>query len=372
MKIQLAHDFLNQYGGGERVMELFAKVLETKDVKTIAYNPRKMPENIKRLNIETSFIQRLPFAKNKYKWYLPLMPFAVERLRFKDVDVVLSDSSGLIKGINTPKDTLHICYIHTSTRYLTVDRDYFKYTVPSFLHFITPTLLKRITQWDYRAAKKPHIYIANSKTTAARVLKYYQRKVDYVLFPPVDTQIFKYDSSLQKEDYYLVAGRLVPYKRVDLAIKACGALKRKLIVVGEGPAREVLEKQAEGMDVHFVGAVSDVELVKYYQKAKALIFPPLEDAGMTPLEAMACGTPVIAYGKGGARESISEDKTGVFFNRQEEAELMNAINRFEAMRFSSKDIVEHAKQFSAIRFGQEIKRIIDAEYKLFLQKHKIC
>lgn len=361
MKIYLAHDFLNQWGGGERVLEIFHEIFPQAIIKTITYDRQKLPE-VGNLKIEASFIQKLPFGKKKYKWFLPLMPKAIEKMRFDDADLVLCDSSGLIKGINVGKEALYICYLHTTTRYLTVDKDYFSYTVPKFLHPIAPLILNRLAKWDLLSAHKPDIYIANSHTTAQRLKKYYQRDAKYILFPPVDTRIFKPSAQDQKKDYYLVVSRLVPYKKVDLAIRACQDLGKKLIVVGDGPERKKLEKNSNS-NTKFLGKISDQELRKIYSEAKALIFPQIEDAGMTPIEAMACGTGVIAFGQGGATESIQDKKTGIFFYSQSVESLKEAILKYEKLNLNINEIIGHAQQFSVDNFKLKIKNIIHTELK---------
>lgn len=365
MKVYLAHDYLNQWGGGERVMEIFHQIYPDSSIKTITYDPQKLP-HLKKYKIETSFIQKLPFGIKKYKWYLILMPLAVEKLKFPNADLVLSDSSGFIKGINVPQKALHICYIHTSTRYLTVDTDYFQYTTPSFLHPFLPFILKKLQKIDYLQSQKPDVYIANSKTTAERIRKYYHRDVDEIVFPPVDTTKFYRKDNDQISDYYLIAGRLMPYKKTEIAIKACNQLKKKLIVIGIGSDEDKL-KSIAGPTIQFRGKVSDEELRDVYAGCRALIFPPLEDAGMIPLETMACGRPVIAFGKGGALESVEDGKTGIFFDKQTPDSVIEAINIFEKMKFDSKYIQKHADEFSAERFKNKIKKIIDNKYILFQQ-----
>lgn len=367
MKILLAHDFLNQWGGGERVLKIFYNMYSHPQIFTITWDKNKV-NLFKKNKISTSFIQKLPFGINKYKWYLMLMPKAVEKFKFFNTDVVLSDCSGLIKGINIPKDTLHVCYLHTTTRYLTVDLDYFQYSVPKLLHPILPLLLKQLKKWDYQASQKPNYYIANSNTTALRLQKYYNRTADAIVFPPVETDVFYKKNTDIKKDYYLIAGRLAPYKKCDLAIKVFNKIKKPLYVIGTGVDEDNLKKIAE-KNICFKGSVSDEQLRKYYSEAKAVIFPPLEDAGMVPLEAMACGTPVIAYGKGGARESIEENKTGIFFDNQTEEDLLKAIQKFEKTKFDSDYIIKYSQKFSSEKFQKKISDFVKEKYILFSKKN---
>lgn len=358
MKVALAHDYLNSWGGGERVLKLFKeKLYPDADIFAITANPAKIKSHFD-YPVKTSFIQKLPLAVTYHKWFLALMPLAVKRMKLSGYDLVLSDSSGFIKGVQTP-GALHVCYIHTSTRYLTVDQQYFKESVPSFMHWLMPPLLRYLIKEDRLGSKRPTVYIANSRETAKRVQRYYDREVEAVIFPPVDTDQFYRQKEDKIADYYLVAGRLTPYKRFDLAIKACNKLGKKLVVIGEGPEKEALQSIA-GPTIEFKGRVSDSALRKAYAGCIAMLFPPLEDAGMTPLECMACGRPVLAYGKGGATESIIDGQTGLFFQEQTTDGIVDAIQRFEKMEWDCKQIIAHAEQFGADHFIAKVKAVIDA------------
>jgi len=361
LKVALAHDFLNQWGGAERVTQLFHEIYPQADIFTTTYDSEKVTEFAGK-NVITSFIQRLPRGKTNYKWYLALMPKAIESLDFSGYDLVLSDSSGFMKGIRVPKTALHVCYMHTTTRYLTVDADYFRYTAPKITWPIVPFLFAYLKRKDKQGALSPDVIIANSEETKRRIETWYERKVDEVIFPPVDTKHFYRKSSDKVEDYYLTASRLVPYKRVDLAIHACNALGRRLIVMSSGPDEAAL-KAIAGPTIEFTGKVTDEEMRKLFANCKAMIFPPLEDAGMTPLEAMACGRPVLAYGKGGVLESITEGVSGLFFKEQTPEAIIELITKFEAHPLDSEKeiaaIMAAAEAFRGHNFKRKIQTLVN-------------
>lgn len=357
LKVALAHDYLNSWGGGERVLAIFKELYPKSDVFSITHDPEKVAGHVD-FPVKTSFLQKVPLAVKFHKWFLVMMPLAVHKMDFSGYQLILSDSSGFIKGLRKPNGALHVCYIHTATRYLTVDKQYFKESVPGVVQWAVPPFLKWLAKIDRKDAQLPDVYIANSLETSKRVEKYYGRKVDAVIFPPVDTEVFYHKSSDKPEDFYLVAGRLAPYKRFDLAIAACNKLGKKLVVIGAGPEEEALREMA-GETVEFRGKVSDEELRKAYATCKAMIFPPLEDAGMTPLECMACGRPVIAFGKGGALESVVEGKTGVFFGEQTVASLQSAIEKFESRKWDEREIISQAEKFSKSSFKEKVSAVIE-------------
>lgn len=360
MKIALAHDYLNSWGGGERVLNILKQQYPEADVFAITYDASKVEGHID-YPIQTSLLQKVPFAVRFHKWFLAWMPFAVHRMDFSGYDLIISDSSGFIKGLNKPKGALHVCYIHTPTRYLTIDKWYFKETAPKLVQWMVPPVLSILAKIDLKDSQKPDVYIANSQETAGRVEKYYHRKPEHVLFPPADLGTFYSKKEDQVKDYYLVAGRLASYKRFDLAIEACNKLGKRLVVVGVGPEEEALRAIA-GSTVEFWGKPSDAELRIAYAECKAMIFPPFEDAGMTPLECMATGRPVLAYGQGGALESVVDGKTGLFFAEQTADSLIQCIEKFEQVSFDSKAIQDHATTFSSENFKRRFAEIVTAAY----------
>jgi glycosyltransferase involved in cell wall biosynthesis len=356
LRVALAHDYLNSWGGGERVLAIFKEMFPDADVFAITYDQAKVEGHVD-FPVTTSFLQRIPLATKFHKWFLVAMPAAVHNMDFAGYDLILSDSSGFIKGLRKPVGATHVCYIHTATRYLTVDTQYFKESVPKALQWLVPPFLKWLAKIDYRDAQLPDVYIANSQETAARVSKYYHRTVDAVIFPPVDTDAFYRKETDVVGDYYLVAGRLAPYKRFDLAVEACTKLGKKLVVIGAGPEEEALKKLA-GPTVEFKGKVSDEELRQVYAECRAMFFPPLEDAGMTPLECMACGRPVIAFGKGGALESVVDGKTGLFFGEQTVEAVSQALEEFESKDWSVDTCVARASEFSKEKFKERVAAVI--------------
>jgi glycosyltransferase involved in cell wall biosynthesis len=350
-KVILAHDFLNQWGGGERVLQLFAQYFRNCrcEVVTITHNPDSIGNELGDVPIRTSLIQRLPGGRTQYKWYLALMPWAVHRLNLAGADLVLSDSSGFIKGVRAPRAAAHVCYLHTPTRYVTVDAQYFKQTAPKIVHWLMPAVLRLLKKADLRDAAQPDYIIANSQTIAARCEAYYGRKPEAVLFPPVDTRVFHRKAEDAVGDYYITAARLVPYKHVDLAVRACTKLGKRLVVLSTGPEEAYLRSIA-GPTIEFAGRVSDEEMRHHMAHCRALIFPPLEDAGMTPLETMSCGRPVLAYSKGGALESVKDGVTGYFFDEQTVDAVAGAIEAYEQAPLESPEQItamqEYAQAFS--------------------------
>lgn len=362
MKVALVHDFLTQWGGGERVMKVFSEIFPEAPIYLLAYDEKIKQEFMQSAKIIPSFVQRLPGMPKKFKYYLPLMPKAIESFDLSEYDLILSDASAFAKGVITTKNQKHICYLHTPTRYLTSDRHtYIKSApVPLIARPFMPLVLNYIKKWDYSVSKRPDVIIANSEFIAARTEKYYHRKPDYVLFPPVTSERFRISEEIG--DYYLVVARHEPYKRTDLAIQAANRLGFKLKVVGGGTKSKALQDIA-GPTVEFVGRVSDTELSNLYSKCIAFIFPPLEDAGITPLEAAASGRPVIAFGQGGALESVVPGVTGEFFNEQTVDSLCEVLKNFDHEKYNPQKIRAHAMRFDQEVFKQKILEIIKQTLK---------
>lgn len=362
MKIALVHDHLNSWGGGERVLEYFTEIWPEAPIYSLTYDPAKMAGRFAGKKIITSFIQRLPGMPKSYKWYLALMPKAAESFDLSSYDVVLSDSSAYAKGVITHKPTVHICYLHTPTRYLTSDRaTYLEHApIPAIIRPIMPPFLAYLRRWDLKASKRPDFIIANSQFIAERTKKYYHRTPEEVIFPPVDTSLFKIADKIG--DYWLVVARQEPYKKTDLAILAANQLGLKLKVVGAGRLVEKY-KQLAGPTVEFLGKVTDQELADLYTRCIGFIFPPLEDAGMTPLEAMASGRPVVAFGQGGALESVVPGVTGEFFPEQTVESLISVLKSFNQKKYDPLKIRAHAQQFDKTIFKAKIQAIVEQQYK---------
>lgn len=360
MKVALVHDHLNSWGGGERVLEYFTEIFPDAPIYSLTYDESKLGGHLAGKKIITSWVQKLPGMPKSYKWYLALFPKAIESFDMRGFDLVLSDSSAYAKGVRTKKPTLHVCYLHTPTRYLTSDRQtYLEHApIPSIIRPIMPPFLWYLRLWDLKASKRPNYIICNSEYIAERTRKYYRREPDAVIWPPVDTKLFTI--SPQLGDYYLTVARQEPYKRTDLAIQAANQLGFKLKVVGTGRLIDDFKKMA-GPTVEFLGRVSDEELAKLYRECLAFIFPPKEDAGMVPLEAMASGRPVIAYGEGGALESVVAGVTGEFFKEQTVESLVAVMKDFDPRKYDPAKIRAHAMQYDKEAFKSRILAFIKAK-----------
>jgi len=359
MKIALVHDFLNQYGGAERVLDAFLEIWPKADVYTLLYDKNKMGKFYNKFNIKTSFVQKFPaFPPAGYKWWLMLFPKAIEKFNLKNYDLVLSDSSAFAKGVITHKPSLHVCYMHTPTRYLwSVTKEYLHDApIPNFIRPIMPPFIEILKKWDYKAAQRPQYIIANSENVAKRIKKFYDRDADEIIFPYVDTKRFTIQGGEKK--YWLVVGRQEPYKKTDLAIKAANKLGFNLIVAGSGTRIEKFVNIA-GKNIKFVGRLPDNQIAKLFENSIGLIFPPEEDAGITPLESMAAGRPVIAYQKGGVKESITPGVTGEFFTKQTPENLAEAIKNFRPEKYDPAIIRNHAKKFDKASFKEKIIKFIE-------------
>lgn len=362
MKIALVHDHLFQIGGAELVLKNFSEIFPEAPIFTLIYNPKEVKNFLKGKEIRTSFIQNLPFGQKKFKFYLPLMPNAFERFDFSDFEIVLSNTSAFAKGIITKPGTLHICYCHSPTRYLWSDSFEFIHPLERtwFFKNISFFVKTPLRIWDRIAAERVDQFIANSKNVARRIKKYYNKE-SKVIYPPCQTDRF-YISS-QVEDYYLIVSRLRPYKKVDLAVEAFNKLKLPLKIIGSGQEEERLKKMANS-NIEFLGNLSDKEKAEHLSRCRAFIHPQEEDFGITPLEAMASGRPVIAYGKGGALETIIENKTGVFFKEQTVEALIEAVRRFDYQKFDPETLRNHALKFDSKVFKEKIKEYINEVFYL--------
>lgn len=365
-KVAIVHDYLTQYGGAERVLEMLLKIYPGADLYTLV---RQKGDGLleEHLNIEqakTSFVQSLPGSPwGQFREYLGFMPVAVESFDFTGYDIVISSSSAWAKGAITDPRTWHLCYLHSPMRFVW---DWYHQTLKEHawpLRLLLKSMLSSIRRWDVMSSQRPDLIIANSREVQKRISKYYRRD-SLVLHPAVDTEFFVPQNDEGSSDYYLVVSRLKPYKRVDLAVKAFNLTGRALVVVGDGSEMKRLKRMALP-NVRFAGKVSDRQLLDYYQNCRALIFPTLEDFGLTPLEAQCCGKPVIAYGRGGALETVVEGKTGTFFYQQTVESLIEAIRSFEKTGFDREQIRKHALSFNQESFIRQLKKIVDVEYAKF-------
>ena len=359
MRVAIVHDWLTNLGGGERVVEALHEMFPEAPIYTSVYDKDRL-KLFTNADIRTSFLQKWPMAIKKHQLYPTLRTLAFESFDFSQYDLVISSSSAESKGIITPTGTTHISYIHTPTRYYWSGyEDYLESPglgiFSPLAKLILPRLVKKMRRWDFAAAQRPDFLVANSNTVQKRISQYYKRK-SAVINPPVDIDRFASQQS-KDGDYYLVVGRLIPYKRVDLAVKACTELGKKLVVVGVGPELKKL-KAIAGDTVVFKGALSDKHITKLYLGCKAFIFTAYEDFGITPVEAMAAGKPVITYGFGGAAETVVDGETGIFFKEQTMQSLMAAMISFEDKVFSQDKIIKRAKLFSKETFKANIRNTI--------------
>ena len=367
MKVALVHDHLAQEGGAEKVLQILAEIFPDAPIYTLLYEPKNADKYFKGKKIETSIIQKLPGGIKHYQWYMPFMPMAVEFFDLRKYDLILSDTSSFAKGVITSPDSLHICYCHTPTRYLwdythqyineLKYNKYFKKVISLFLNYI------RV--WDKQAAERVDKYIANSKTVKRRIKKYYRRNSE-VIYPPVEVE--KFSISKPSEDpYFLIGTRLAPYKRVDIVIEAFKSMpERRLKIFGDGVDMERLKELAgDSPNIEFLGRVDENLKIKLYSECQAFLNPQEEDFGITVIEAMASGRPIIAFNKGGARETIIAGKTGIFFDEQTPEALTRAVKDFDNYNWQPVEIRAHAKQFSIDRFKKEIMDFVNQKYDDF-------
>ncbi|MBP9817778.1 glycosyltransferase [Candidatus Shapirobacteria bacterium] len=353
MKVAIFYDWLNQWGGAERVLLNILKIYPNADLYTLVYDPQKTSWLPKKQKVFTSFINYLPFSKLNPIFYTPIYDIALEKFDFSGYDLVISATSVEGHCLLTPPQTLFVCFFHNINRHL--------YSTPK-KYFLLQPLLKIYRHIDKIYSRRPDLVLCNSKTVSNRIQKHYQIN-PAIINPGINTGFFCPSKHIAlSTKYFLIVSRLVPHKKIDLAIKACLALNQKLIIVGTGRDLYRLKKISNNNPlIQFVGQVKDSTLVNYYQNCQALICPQLEDFGITPLEAQACGKPVIAYGRGGNLETISQ-KTGVFFHHQTTLSLVDALKKFNTKKFNSQDCRHQAEKFSEARFMLNFKKTIDQQW----------
>lgn len=378
MRVAIVHDWLTGMRGGEKVLEILCEIFPESDIFTLIHIYGSVSKIIESKKIYTSFLQKIPFSKSRYRSFLPLFPLAIESFDMRNYDIVLSSSHCVAKGIVTSSSTIHICYCHTPMRYVW---DYY-YTYFGndkkglISRFLIPAVAHYLRMWDVTSSNRVDYFVANSRNVAHRIKKYYKRPAK-VIHPPVDCSFYTPPDIQREGDYYLIVSAFAPYKRIDIAVDAFEKLRLPLVIIGCGQEDDLIRNIAKKY-VQCVGWQSDESLKKYYRNCKALVFPGEEDFGIVPLEAQACGKPVIAFAKGGALETVlgvypysvfaegmirkqSEAPTGVFFTDQTTESLIEAVRFFEEHKdvFDPLSIRKHAENFDRLIFKEKVKQYME-------------
>jgi glycosyltransferase involved in cell wall biosynthesis len=359
-KVAIVCDWLTNFAGAERVILKLHKMFPNAPIYTSVFNAKKMPM-FKNAVIYTSFLQNFPKAKEKHQWYLKFYPLVFEQFDLSAYDIVISSCHSCSKGIITKPETMHISYCHSPMRYAWDNcHEYLRtYKVPWIIKKFATGMMHKIRMWDRLAADRVDHFVTNSNYVAKRIKKYYKRDAK-VIYPMVNTKDY-YISKAPKK-YYLAVGRFTPYKKFDLIVDTFNELPYKLKIVGTGVQEKELKKKAK-KNIEFLGYVSENQLKDLYANAKALIFPQIEDFGITPLEAMASGRPVIAFKAGGALETIKENETGIFFEEQNVLSLKGAILKYEKSTWDSKKIRSHARNFDEQIFEKNFKKYLKEQWR---------
>lgn len=361
MRVAIVHDWLTAYAGAEFVLEKMLHIFPQADIYCLVdHMPESQRGFLSNHKITTSFIQNLPFSRKKYRAYLTLMPLAIEQFDLSEYDLVISSSHAIAKGVITGPDQLHICYIYSPVRYAwDLQHQYLRESglTQGLKSIVARIILHYIRIWDVRTANGVDHFVSISNYIRRRVYKTYRRESE-VIFPPVDTDFFT--PGEEKQDYYLTASRMVPYKRIPLIVEAFAQMpNRKLIVIGDGPDYEKVKKKAEGFrNIEILGYQDRQKLRGYMQHARAFVFAAEEDFGIAPLEAQACGTPVICYGKGGVVDTVVDGETGIFFKNQSVKDILGALERFEASKFDANIVRRQAERFSTENFSSKFKNFV--------------
>lgn len=354
MKVALVHDWLFHMRGGEKVLEALAEVFPNATIYTLFCDPKGISPVFHKMRIKTSFLQHLPGIQRYYRWLLPFLPWVIRTLRVDpDTDLVISSSHCVAKGIAVPAGAKHICYCHSPARYLWgFEDDYFSgFSFP--IRPLIKIIIARLRQWDLDSNRSVDQFIANSENVSRRIRDFYGREA-IVIYPPFDDHFYKAVDTVR--DYYLAVSAFVPYKKIDVVIRAFNELDRSLLIVGSGPLDSTYRKLRTSKRISFLGQVGDEELRKLYSGARALIFPTEEDFGIVPVEAQACGTPVVAYAKGGALETVM---SGVFFYEQTPEAVRNAVLEFENKQFERSKIPQQLDRFAKPRFKTDFREAVD-------------
>lgn len=357
MKLAIVHEYFCNLGGADTVARALHELYPDAPIFTLqVYDRNRGHQWLKGMDLRTSFIQRLPFAGRTHQVFLPLMPYAIENFDLSKYDIILSSSSFIAKGIIPPPNTRHFSYTHTRQRVAWDLESEYVNVVPRPLRWLARAYMHNLRIWDVTAAQRVDQFVANSRFVARRLKQLYGREA-IVIPPPVDTNTFQ-PFAVTRGDYYLGVGRLVKYKRFDLAIAACKALGRPLKLAGDGPERQALEKLAEGAPVEFLGTRSHAEIRELLAGARALLFPGLEDFGLVPVEAQAMGCPVIAFGEGGVLDTVREGETGILFGAQTPDALIEAMQRAAGVSLDAGVLRANALEFSTDKFKARIASLL--------------
>jgi len=358
MRVAIVHYWLVGMRGGEKVLEALCELFPEADIFTHVLVPDAISSTLRHHKITTSWVARLPRARFWYKKYLPLMPIALEHLDLRDYDLVISSESGPAKGVIPAPRSVHVCYCHSPMRYIWNMYHEYRASAGPIARFAMPLFAHYLRSWDVNSSARVDTFVANSKNVAARIRRYYRRDAK-VVPPPVNVDAFHPVAEQELGNHYLMVGELVRYKRPDLAVQAFNRSGRELVVIGGGEMLEQLRREAKA-NVKILGPQPLHVLQFHYARCRALIFPGEEDFGIVPLEAMASGRPVVAFGCGGATETVMDGRTGVLFQRQTVGGLLEGVERVEATAFDVETIVAHARKFSEVRFKQQMSQVIEA------------
>lgn len=358
-RVAIVCSWLNQYGGAERVLEVLHEMYPAAPIYTSMYAPRAMPAAFRSWDIRTSFLQKLPLSRSHHQLYLSLYPLAFEQFDLTDYDLVIDNSSAFSYGVITRPGTCHVSYCLTPARFLWNYHDYARRErLGPLARLALAPVLSSLRMWDVQAARRVDHFVAISRLVAARIAKFYGRQAP-IIYPSIDVEAYRSTSRDEVGDYFLIVSRLIPYKRIDLAIEAFNRLGLPLKVVGSGRDRAALERVAKP-NVQFLGRVSDADLRSLYSRCRAFVFPGEEDFGLTPLEAQASGRPVIAYGAGGALETVVEGETGAFFREPNADSLAEVVGRFDHAAWDPARIRRQAERFDHSVFKRQLAGFVES------------
>lgn len=370
MKIAFVHDYLVQYGGAERVLENLCEIWPHAPIYTLIYDSNKVHHKFDNKEVRTSFLQKVPFTKKNHRIFPPFMMLGIEQFNFDYYDVVISDSSSFAKNIITGPNTLHISYCHTPMRYAWDDCQYYtqEFGFPRWLKRLVPFFMNYIRTWDYSATNGVDYFIANSKFVKGRIEKYYNRSSE-VINPPVEIDSFSCVEPEETGNYFLMVGRMMKYKKMDIVIEAFNELGLPLKIVGRGIEEENLKKMAKD-NIEFLGRVSDEDLYRIYSKARGFLFPQEEDFGIVAAEALASGRPVIAFRSGDIVEHIQEGENGILFDKQDKEGVKKAVKKFDKISFDPGKIRETSLKFHKKIFQEKIKNFVEGKHEQFSYDHE--